>query len=228
MKAKYKKQSHELTRVCSENEQLKAELAAVKMKSRALRDRFVMDIGVVLRESKRIYEQQSEKAELEKQLEKTKLIAIELSDRIRELEGTIFEQQEQIQSLSGLPSVHVTASKMKFLELDDNKLLQVFAFLDTMDVIATAQTCKSLYTRVSVLFGIESGVAQEQMEGAPAVSTIALGESVSEKVASDEVRGGVTVSALPDKMKQQLDELSKKLNGKLRHTLLYYRTCIYR
>jgi hypothetical protein len=210
LKAKYKKQGLELSRVSSENDQLKGELTTIKKKSRALRDRFIMDIGVVLRESRRMHEHQSQKFELEKEIEKSKICVIELSDKINDLERTIEDQKERICELSGESAVESEMSKMNFLDLDDEKLLQVFTFLDTGDVIATAQTCKSLYTRVDVLFGIESGVAQGLTLDAPATqeggdSGVSVGKAMSAEAKE--------APSAPDKMMQQLDDLSRKLSG---------------
>lgn len=210
LKAKYKKQAVELSRVSSENDQLKGKLADVKKKSRALRDRFIMDIGVVLRESRRMHEQQSQKVELEKKIERSTNCVMELSDKVKELERTIENQKIRIGELSGESAIEPEILKMTFLDLDDEKLLQVFTFLDTGDVIATAQTCKSLYTRVDALFGIESSVAQGLTMDAPATQSGGASSSGADKAMSAEVKE--TPSA-PDKMMQQLDDLSRKLSG---------------
>jgi hypothetical protein len=215
MKAKSKKQTHELHRLTAENENLKDQLSLVQKKSRALRDRFIMDIGMVLRESKRLYQQQTAYKDLEMKLKESNALVFELNSRIKVFEDTIVAQDKKIADLTSSPKdgSKVLLGSTALVDLDDDKLLSVFSFLDTMDVISTAQSCKSLYTRIDSLFGIESSVAAAMVSaGSSAGGTyISSNAPVEVRLAADEtVKEGFPPA---DKMMQQLDELSRKLTG---------------
>lgn len=47
-----------------------------------------------------------------------------------------------------------------FLRLSDSQLLEVYSFLQTMEVVNAAQVCRAVFARVDSLFGMESGTVK--------------------------------------------------------------------
>lgn len=147
--------------------------------------RMIEENEIALRDSNHVTQQQQERIKV-------------LEDEVAFLQIKLGENQE-IPNCEEAPS----CPKMTFLDLDDTVLLTIFSCLDTPDVLSAAQTCKSLYTRVGILFGIESGVVHESGSGAP----LNVAAAVQEVPLSD------STLPVPDKMLIQIDELSKKLSG---------------
>ncbi|KAJ1417779.1 hypothetical protein B484DRAFT_146668 [Ochromonadaceae sp. CCMP2298] len=70
-------------------------------------------------------------------------------------EGQLQEQREQREQLFFL------------YDLEDESLMHIFSYLDTVEVLHIAQVCKFVLVRVDRLFGIESSVIQPEWETRP-------------------------------------------------------------
>jgi F-box domain len=204
-----KKQNGEILALGRTNVILKEKLLLMKKKARALKDRFIVDIGGVLRDFKSIDKTKRTIEENEVKLRESNLLVQQQQDRIKVLEDELAFLQMKLSENESQelcdPGGEFPEKKLSISDLDDSALLMVFSFLDTMDVISAAQTCKSLYTRVGVLFGIEGSFTNE-MDGAASIMN-----QVEVNVAkSDEL---TLADPVTDKMLVQIDELSKKLSG---------------
>lgn len=176
----------------------------MKKKARALRDKFIVDIGEVLRNSKHIDTYQKTIMDNEAQLRDSSLLVLRLEEKVKALEDVVAYQKIELLEKHKVETLAIQRNKLSLIDLEDIVLLNIFSFLDTYDVISAAQICKSLYTRVDILFGIESGLAHDIVNGSEGVD-----DSVLTK--SDETSG--FSFPLADEMMIQIDTLSKKLSG---------------
>ena len=243
-KSTSRKQNKELLMLDSENKHLKHQIELVKKKSNALKDRFMMDIGDVLRESKKVNEYRKTIKEQEQTIKDGRDENLQLQEHIKRLEDDIAELQmerdrnksrfnestleDSVDDHDGTlltltapsSSSHAAerANVVRLTDLDDMVLLTIFSFLDTYDVISTAQVCKSLYSRVDTLFGMEGGVTfgnsdveEEKQFGENGTHSSSLlsngkGEGIKE--------GQPAGDSAAARMMNEIDELSKKLSGK--------------
>lgn len=226
-----RKQNKELLMLDSENKHLKEQIELVKKKSNALKDRFMIDIGYVLRESKKVNDYKKTIAAQERVIQENNEQNFQLQEQIKRLEDDLAEIQMtkmQTSNESGMddsiddqegnvltltaPSSSSHATKkskiVRLIDLDDMVLLTVFSFLDTYDVISAAQICKSLYARVDTLFGMEGGATftsgeYGEVDGEEGRHSVEGSEKLKEE-SSD------TPTA---RMMHEIDALSKKLSG---------------
>ena len=237
-KAKSRKQNHELQILGDENIYLKEQIASVRKKSCALKDRFIMDIGSVLRESKRVYEYKKCIESQEVVIRESHDVNAKLQKRLGLLEDelALYRRREQSDKLEeedgGKTLLNLTSPSsscpyvvktMAFLDLDDTLLLTVFSFLDTLDVICAAQVCKALYARVDVLFGMEGTFCHSEFQGfihdanhITLGSAIHASEAIEDDIGNDTLllERGDNSHATGDKLMTEIDELSKKLSGR--------------
>ena len=237
-KAKSRKQNKELIVLDNENKHLKEQIKLVRKKSCALRDRFIVDVGNVLRESKNVHDYKCTITDQELQILDADKVAKDFRERIKHLEDEIVQQQRQqlqqqeeadregeeklnLTSPSSSSLIQTTTSSSNnLLELDDTLLLTIFSYLDTLDVISAAQICKALYTRVDTLFGMEGGAilssasadeVEEHVETMKDLQAELLNAAAGSSSSSS--NGNSTASSSSSRMMGEIDDLSKKLSG---------------
>jgi len=224
-----------------ENVSLNRKLNSFKQKSILLREKFVVDIGGVLRESNKIECIKSKLLELEKCKDRS-------LSRIQELESSLASAAEQNNANCPTDNERTEATEEEWkqnlvIDLDDEILLSIFSFLELDDVMSVRGSCKRLFAKIDILFGMESTLTQSQEPSATANSTEAVAlfgdSSVNSSVFSRSsqlnnffkpVEQALSLSSLTstinsslpviignsqDKLIYQINELAKKFTGLL-------------
>lgn len=147
-----------LTDTKQENITLNTQYNAFRLKAEELRERVVAEIGPLLREERRVRS---------------------LYERIYSLEASLSDTTEELENLRkaqhSLPvKSPVIATSVAFIsiihELDGPLLLNVFSFLQTADILASAQVSKFIYAKVYKLFGIDSRTVAENWSIKPSAT----------------------------------------------------------
>ena len=198
----HKRQKKQINSLNKENLILKEQLNIFKKKSSALRDRFIMDIGAVLRDSKKIDEKNKMYEETLLENKQYQEIIYELREKISDLESQVSLSANSKLSVENVAICHET---IKLTDIEDNYLLIIFSFLDTLDVISSAQVCKSMYTKVNILFGIDGNLSIENKSESTIPENKELIANNSKNNSKEET------GKMENKI--QIEELSKKLNG---------------
>jgi hypothetical protein len=84
------------------------------------------------------------------------------------------------------------------LTINDASLLEVFSFLDAIDVLAVTQSCRAIFKRVDSLFGVNSPIVKEEWGEltAATVAATSSGSTTSAPVGDDLLAAGSTLSAM--------------------------------
>jgi hypothetical protein len=205
----HKRQKKQINSLNKENLILKEQLNVFKKKSSALRDRYIMDIGSVLRDSNKIDEKNKMYEETLLENKQYQEIIYELREKISDLENQVSLSAKSKLSVENVAIFHLET--IKLTDIEDNYLLIIFSFLDTLDVISSAQVCKSMYTKVNILFGIDGNLSIENK------SETIVPESKELIANSSKSNSKEETGKMENKI--QIEELSKKLNGLI--TLFY-------
>jgi hypothetical protein len=212
-----------------------ADLARIKSNASLTRDSFVSDIGYFLQASRKTKETL---VTLENRLAKVNvnddgdISGIgEANEREQESVATVISAGSIAVSESSAGNILVVQDIVQIdqsvkrdvrgriiCHLEEALLLQVFSYLETAEVLNTAQTCRLVYKRVDGLFGTESAVVKQWdvvglsspiapvlPPAAPALVPLPPAPSSAATVESriGEVRW----------TKEMLESLTKKLNG---------------
>lgn len=100
-----------------------------------------------------------------------------------------------------------------FLDLEDEFILHTFSYLEAMDVMSTAQICRSFFRRIDVIFGIESQILRDSwQQEIPVTSTQEHSPPLAVKtnVTPEPVMTG----------KAQIDSIIQKLTGTEKNVVL--------
>ena len=168
-----------------------------------------MDIGSVLRDSNKIDEKNKMYEETLLENKQYQEIIYELREKISDLENQVSLSAKSKLSVENVAIFHLET--IKLTDIEDNYLLIIFSFLDTLDVISSAQVCKSMYTKVNILFGIDGNLSIENK------SETIVPESKELIANSSKSNSKEETGKMENKI--QIEELSKKLNGLI--TLFY-------
>ena len=214
---------------------LSDELTKIKQGAITTREVFVKDIGHFLSENKQVQKLKDKIAELETRLNNYALHGTDILEEDTHAQedgeaGASDETSSEVPEgsvdanapLSSVVSISFAEKKkekqeqqMFLYDLDDEFLLNVFSYLDTVEVLHVAEVCKYAFKRVVVLFQMDSSIAvpewgirpdrralqnkvSEQSTGTPERSVPKLASSGSlNSDTPDRKPAGTTVSSFP-------------------------------
>jgi hypothetical protein len=176
---------HNLRTVQQDKNELDDQIQKIRKDAVATRDIFVSDIAQVLSESRNAKSLRMKVKDLQRKLHLAESYETDLKEmkrRVKELEISggagvsprdLFSSSQDNTHPSPTSSTYVPTSRKrhvkKFLfHLEDKLLLEIFAFLETQDVLRAAQVCRFVFKRVDTLFGIESQIAKAEWAIEPA------------------------------------------------------------
>jgi hypothetical protein len=180
---------HTLDTLDQEKKVIQASFSDIKSKSIRAREKFVLQIGTLLRSSRQISIYQTKIDELKmklREVEEVKNNSIEdikkNKDIITNKNVTTNKDLEVITESSSLPLVKIKISALdKILKLDNETILNTFSYLNTIEVLNFAQSCRMMFKRVNQLFGMESLLKMESWESDYQNSTSSHSKSVQDK-----------------------------------------------
>mmetsp|Transcript_76171 Transcript_76171/g.149438 ORF Transcript_76171/g.149438 Transcript_76171/m.149438 type:complete len:534 (+) Transcript_76171:61-1662(+) len=164
------------------NSTLTTELAKLKEGATKTREIFIQDIGYFLSENKQTQKLKDKITEMENRLNSYALYGTDCieeeeknedgeSGEATEANSDTTEKVDDSAPLSSVVSLPAIASlaveekreqQMFLYDLDDEFLLNVFSYLDTVEVLSVASMCKYSFKRVVALFAIDSAVLQPE------------------------------------------------------------------
>lgn len=213
------------------NAQLIAQASTTRASASLTRDAFVSEIGYFLAESKANMKIRNRLSLLESKIAKFGYAVDESQDTEGEKEAEKEEVAEpeaaKEQAVVSKEVVHAERGRI-LCHLEDRMLLEVFSFLETAEVLNTAQVCRFFYKRVDSLFGTESAVvkqwSQEELSnghsGADAEAVVPASSpappaAVAVEAAAPAVTAAAAGSSAGDARwtREILDSLTKKLNA---------------
>lgn len=164
-----------MKRLQEKNAAMGLELSKLKLKATGTRERFVSDIGVFLSENKQVKKLKDKINDLEAKLQHMSLYGYENeSDTAKEdipesvTAGTEADQnaapsEEAADNTADAVVVAPSREQQMFLyDLDDEFLLHVYSYLETVDIIHCAQVNRFLLKKIYIQFDIESTLVQAE------------------------------------------------------------------
>lgn len=133
---------------------LALQLEEIKQKAVTVREKFVIDIGRTLRESRTVKKLQDRVKELEVELER------DPAERCSQAKNQS-TKDDDAPIIARPRSIHLLA------DLEEVPLLNVFSYLSTAEVLNTAQVNKFFFRRVDVIFGTDSKLVKEDWADRP-------------------------------------------------------------
>jgi len=175
-----------MKRLQEKNAAMGMELNKLKLKASGTRESFVRDIGSFLSENKQMKKLKDKINDLEAKLQHMSLYGYDNESDIAQEEPssepspeseTIAETGakqavENSNSASQVVEMPKKEQQMFLYDLDDEFLMNVFSYLDTVEVIHCAQMNKYMLKKVYILFEIESTMVQPEWSIRPDQKTL--------------------------------------------------------
>eukprot|EP01041_Mallomonas_annulata_P002997 gene2997-5875_t len=165
-----------------ENIELNKNMSLICKQARKVRDSFIENIGRILQENASIIKMKNKLKEMEQKITIASTLEKDLAaarKRIHQMESINTNKDIQLIQLTTIPTIqpniqievqdkdqtrldNQTEVQLASLQwLEDKLILRIFSFLLAHDVLATAQLCRVIFTRVDVMFGIDSKVIKQ-------------------------------------------------------------------
>ena len=194
-----------MKRLQEKNAAMGMELKKLKLKASGTRESFVKDIGSFLSENKQMKKLKDKINDLEAKLQHMSLYGYDNeSDAAQEVtssepspesesiaETGAMQAAENNNSASQAVEVSKKEQQMFLYDLDDEFLMNVFSYLETVEVIHCAQMNKYMLKKVYILFEIESTMVQPEWSIRPDQKVLQL-EAAQQQPQSTHMTQGST------------------------------------
>ena len=246
LREKCKEEHNKIVKLEETTSELQRSRAEIKKKATQAKEKFIVDISQVLRESKNIHLLRERLKEMDKKLLLTSRLETELAEakkRIKELEREKDPSKKKRKSIGNdekVASAAASVSSVKIphnllINVEDSFLMNAFSYLSTKDVIYTAQASRYLYKKVDTMFSIGSPLCKPEWALMPthytsqppslegSTSTTGNHQSNPNTPSRKEViggGGGGAGSGIVGLTKQMAEDLSKKLSAPELKTIL--------
>jgi hypothetical protein len=161
----------EMHRLEEDNKYLQNDLQTITTKAIEVREDFVCEVGQLLSESKYIGKLKARIRELETNREMLDQRQENNSASDNSNDDTNKGQKEVITDAEKVQMVEVSSvviEKITFLKFvttgEDATLLQIFSFLHITEVLNVAQTCRTVFKKIDILFGNESSIIKAEWD----------------------------------------------------------------
>lgn len=160
-----------MKRLQEKNAAMGLELSKLKLKATGTRESFVRDIGAFLSENKQMKKLKDKINDLEAKLQHMSLYGYENESDTKEEnpESAAETEHNAVQSetasdntVNAVVVVPTREQQMFLYDLDDEFLLNVYSYLETVDIIHCAQVNKYLLKKIYIQFEIESTLVQAE------------------------------------------------------------------
>lgn len=212
----------------SENKRLFEEVESSRNRAKEVRDKFIVEVGPFLSQNKEASKLAHRIKELELRLAHARSEPEEKEENIQSTSPTAKEAESQDQRDLESQVVLLKAEQRQFLfDLEEKLLLEMFSFLETVEVLSAAQVCRFVYKRVDTMFGIDSAIVkpewgvrdvpriveQANRDAVEAHSTLQDSDSNPVKSTGVAMRSGANDHLEVKLTRELLGELTKKLTG---------------
>uniref|UniRef100_A0A7S3LZC2 F-box domain-containing protein n=1 Tax=Spumella elongata TaxID=89044 RepID=A0A7S3LZC2_9STRA len=196
-----------MKRLQEKNAAMGLELSKLKLKASGTRESFVRDIGSFLSENKQMKKLKDKINDLEAKLQHMSLYGYdnesdaaqevtssELSPESESIAETGTTQAAEINSGASQAVETLKKEQQMFLyDLDDEFLMNVFSYLETVEVLHCAQMNKYMVKKVYILFEIESTMVQPEWSIRPDQKALQL-EAAQQQPQTQMTQGSTNAS----------------------------------
>jgi len=161
-----------MKRLQEKNAAMGLELSKLKLKATGTRESFVRDIGAFLSENKQMKKLKDKINDLEAKLQHMSLYGYENESETAKEENPASTSETDLNAAPSEAAPDSTANEvvvapageqqMFLYDLDDEFLLNVYSYLETVDIIHCAQVNRYLLKKIYIQFEIESTLVQAE------------------------------------------------------------------